>query len=142
MLLGAIKTVIAPEANITHLGHAAMVLALLRNTLLRASRHSSSDDLVLYSPCWLNGRRYIQCLDAKPSPKETWIPVCQSFAPIIFSNLHNLVLSLSATKAEIKDKLIQACRVAKDQYSIIKQRESMMPESVALMEYLGNLMYR
>jgi len=52
------------------------------------------------------------------------------------------VLSPSATKVEIEDKLIEACRIAKDQYSIIKQRKSMMPESVALMEHLGDLVYQ
>jgi hypothetical protein len=142
MLLGTIKAVIGPEANITHLGHAAMVLALLRNTPFPASHHPSSDYPVIYSPCWLNGRRYIRCFDTQLSPKTSYIPICQSFAPVIFSDVYDLVLSPSATKVEIKDKLIEASRIAKDQYSIIKQRKSMMPESVALIEYLGDLMYQ
>ena len=119
-----------------------MVLALLRSTPLLSSHYSLSDYPVLYSLCWLNGRRYIRCFDCQLSPSKSYIPICQSFAPVVFSNLHDLLLSLSATKAEIKDKLIRACRVAKAQYSMIKQRKSVMPESVALMEYLGNVLYQ
>ena len=92
---------------------------------------------VLYSPCWLNGRRYLQHLPGQVAPTKSYFPICQSYAPIIFSQLESLTLPTSATRPEIKDVLVRACKVATAEYVKIKERNSMMPESVALMEFLG-----
>ncbi|KAH8684788.1 hypothetical protein BGZ60DRAFT_523985 [Tricladium varicosporioides] len=136
-ILSAIKPLFGQEATITHLGHASMVLALLRHARL------CPKDLYLYSPCWLNGRRYLlypgSNLQLLP-PIKSYIPICQSFAPIIFPNIHELALSLEASKDEIREKLVKACHIATEQYVILKTRKSVMPESIALMEYLGSQM--
>jgi hypothetical protein len=112
-----------------------MVLAMLRSNPLPDWPHPNSP--VLYSPCWLNGRRYLQQLPGQISPTESYFPICQSYAPIIFSELETLILSPSATQSEIRSVLIRACRVAAAEYGKIKARKSILPESVALMEFLG-----
>jgi hypothetical protein len=109
-----------------------MILALLRklsNLLISSS--------TLYSPCWLNGRRYLNTSAAEPKPTKSYIPICQSFAPIVFENLEELVLSPSAKKEEVKDALVKACRIATVKYEKIKQRKSMLTECVVLFEELG-----
>ncbi|KAH6679689.1 hypothetical protein B0J14DRAFT_581367 [Halenospora varia] len=136
-ILSAIKPSLGQAANITQLGHAAMVLALLRHTEL------TSENTTLHSPCWLNGRRYLQYPDLDLEllpPTNSYIPICQSFTPIIFSDLHELVLSSYALQDEIREKLIIACKAATEQYSILKTRKSVMPQSIAVMEYLGSRM--
>jgi hypothetical protein len=139
-ILHAIKTILSPEANITHLGHAAMVLALLRNATV-PELQLVSENTVLYSPCWINGRRYIRNTDAQLPATKSFIPICQTFAPIIFPNLRDLVLHRNATQVEMKSKLLKACEIAKEQYGNIKRTKSIMPESVAVLEFMGSKMY-
>ncbi len=138
-VLHAIKQIVGPDSNITHLCHAAMVLAMLRSNPLRAS--PSSGPISLYSPCWLNGRRYLRSCSDKPSPTVSYIPNCLSFAPIIFKDLQDFILPLSAPKPEIRSMLIRTCRVATMEYSKIKQRKSMLPECITLFEDLGQKMF-
>jgi hypothetical protein len=125
--------------NITHLAHAAMVLAMLRirEAIGETLDHGKS---TLYSPCWINGRRYLRQAPSDPPPTKSYIPICQSFAPIIFPDLRALILPSLATETEIKNKLIEACRISTNQYSILKNRKSVMPETVALMEDIGRQM--
>lgn len=114
-----------------------MVLAMLRSNPLPTSSQSH----ILYSPCWLNGRRYLQPFEGHPDPTKSYIPICQAFAPIIFENLQHLTLSPSATKSEIREMLVKACRVATAEYGKIRERKSMLPECVDLLEELGRNMW-
>jgi hypothetical protein len=42
----------------------------------------------------------------------------------------------------VREALVKACRIATEEYGKIKGRKSMMPERVALMEFLGRKMLR
>ncbi|PVH84173.1 hypothetical protein DL98DRAFT_512580 [Cadophora sp. DSE1049] len=139
-ILQAIKNVLGPSSNITHLCHAAMVLALLRACPPSSSSSSSPAAQTLYFPCWLNGRRYLKSTPTCPSPKANYIPICLSFAPIIFTNLTELALSSTASRDEIRKKLIKACCMATKQYIGIRERKSMLPECVNLFEDIGRMM--
>lgn len=137
-LLEGVKEIVGPDSNITHLGHAAMVLALLRSS--RLTNSSSTSPQPLYSPCWLNGRRYLRPSDANPFPTQDYIPLCISFAPIVFPDLKEISLSRSANRAVIKSKLAKACKIATEQYGNIKRQKSILPESVLLFESFGEKM--
>ncbi|KAG0645771.1 Core trichothecene cluster (CTC) 3 [Hyphodiscus hymeniophilus] len=134
-LLRNVKSIINPSSNITHLGHAAMVLALLR------SNRPTYPSQRLFSPCWLNGRRYLKPSPSLPKPPKSYIPICQSFAPIVFSGLDHLNLKRSATNNEIREVLGKACREATEEYGRIRKRESMLPECVVMFERLGKNMF-
>ncbi|KAH7346548.1 15-O-acetyltransferase Tri3-domain-containing protein [Rhexocercosporidium sp. MPI-PUGE-AT-0058] len=136
-ILQAIKDVLGPSSNITHLCHAAMVLALLRASSISTSASATQ---TLYSPCWLNGRRYLSPTPPCPSPKTDYIPICLSFAPIIFTDLDELVLSSTATRCEMRDKLLKACRMSTEQYINIREKKSMLPETVNLFEDIARMM--
>jgi len=133
-LLSTVKHVIGPSSNITHLAHAAMVLALLR------AYTPGPNPKTLYSPCWLNGRRYLRHITGQPDPEASYLPICQSFGPVIFPNLDDLVLPLQASRNEIKDKLIGTCRTATEEYAKIRARKSMLPDCVLLFEEIGRNM--
>ncbi|KAH9214188.1 hypothetical protein DL95DRAFT_446705 [Leptodontidium sp. 2 PMI_412] len=139
-ILQAIKKVLGPSSNITHLCHAAIVLALLRASPLSASTSGSATQ-TLSSPCWLNGRRYLNPTPTCPSPSTDYIPICLSFAPIIFTDTDELVLSSTATRDEIREKLLRACRISTEQYMYIRGRRSMLPETVNLFEDIGRMMF-
>lgn len=120
-----------------------MVLALLRSITSQGTRQLRATDTILHSPCWINGRPYLQQgTNPQHPPTKTYIPICQTFAPIIIPNLSELVLAPDATKADVKSKLIEACRITTEQYGIIRARKSILPETVTLMEYLGSEMRR
>lgn len=138
-LLREVKKVVGSDSNITHLGHAAMILALLRfNPLL--STITKAAPFPLYSPCWLNGRRYLFPLFPAASV-NTNIPLCMAFAPIIFPDLRDLSLSLEAGREEVKAKLVKACQTATEEYMKIKNRKSILPQCVVLFENLGRIKY-
>ncbi len=131
-LLEKVKDMVGPNSNITHLGHAAMILALLRSSQLTSS--SSTSPQPLYSPCWLNGRRYLRSSDANPFPTQDYIPVCISFAPIIFPDRKEISLPRSANIAATKFKLVKACKIATEQYGNIQKQKGILPECVSLFE--------
>jgi 15-O-acetyltransferase Tri3 len=131
-----IKRIICANATITHLGHAAMVIAMLRSNPPLANSNT------LYSPCWLNGRRYLISSPNQPSPIKSFIPICLSFAPVVFTGLHELVLGQKATKKDIKGTLVKACRISTNEYLKIKERKSLLPENLAWMEEVGEQMWK
>ena len=138
-LLQQVKKVVGSDSSITHLGHAAMVLALLRSyPLLQPDMEAKPSPL--YSPCWLNGRRYLLSTAGHPNPPTDYIPLCISFAPILFADLKDLSLSLEAGKEEIKSKLVYTSRIATKSYRKISNRKSILPECVVLFENLGKMM--
>lgn len=105
--------------------------------LLRALPNPPTNSQNLYSPCWLNGRRYLNSSEADIEPTRSYVPICQSFAPVVFNDLQDLVLSTLAKKEEVRDVLLKACRIATAEYEKIKKRKSMLPECVMLFEELG-----
>jgi hypothetical protein len=137
-LLKDIKTYLGPEATITHLGHAAMVLAILRRQPLPNS--TSEDEKIFYSPCWLNGRRYLRPFKDHPNPKLSYFPLCMSYAPVIFKDLDELSLSMEATREETNKALLKACKIAGEQYKKIRDQKNILPGTVALAESLANEM--
>lgn len=138
-LLQQVKKVVGSDSSITHLGHAAMVLALLRSyPLLQPDMEAKPSPL--YSPCWLNGRRYLLSTAGHPNPTTDYIPLCISFAPILFADLRDLSLSLEAGKEEIKSKLVHASQIATKSYRKISNRKSILPECVVLFENLAKMM--
>ena len=131
-LIQQVKLLVNSDSTITHLGHAAMILALLRSNPLPPGSTTQH----LYSPCWLNGRRYLQ-----PPHDRTHIPICLSFAPIVFSDLQGLTLEREATRSSIKNVLLEACAMATEEYMKIKERRNMLPPSVNIMEDIGKNMW-
>jgi hypothetical protein len=109
-----------------------MVISLLRFS------PPLSQPTSLYSPCWLNGRRYLH----PSSAFDKYIPICQSFAPIIFPDLESLAVEKIPTREALREKLIAGCKIATEQYAQLKNRKSVLPESIALMESLGAMMGR
>ena len=153
------------KITITHLGHAAMVLAMLRsNPLPRSS--AQGQPVPLYSPCWFNGRKYITGAQGvasgplppplllglnfkgvavtQPSvqavqrdPSANYTPLCLSFAPIKFPDLKELSLSSEADDEEIMPLLVKACWIASKQYAKIGKGKNMLTTCVELFEDLG-----
>jgi hypothetical protein len=137
-LLKAIKQYLGPEATITHLGHAAMVLAMLRREPV--SNTAPNVEKTLYSPCWLNGRRYLRPFNGHPQPISSYGPLCMSYAPVIFSDLDELSLPVDATRDETREALLKAGKAAAEQYRKIREQKNMLPAMVLLAENMAKEM--
>ncbi|KAN0119928.1 hypothetical protein V8E51_002136 [Hyaloscypha variabilis] len=129
------------KPNITHLGHAAMILALLRLEPLPLP-NVPEVPCPVYSPCWFNGRRYLKPTASQTDPLTNYIPLCLSFAPIEFPDLRKLLLSARAEKEEIKTQLVKACRIATERYMNIGKGKDMFSTCVELLEEFGERMRR
>lgn len=145
LLLESIRN-LPQGTTITHLTHAAMVLTLLRcnaqSTSTPAARAQPSPDKidVLHSPCFLSARRCIRptatCLD----PTTSYIPICQALGDITFTDLSSYDLPENSPPTTVLETLLRACNAAKDCYLAIKERKSILSESLPLMHELGNQM--
>jgi hypothetical protein len=108
-----------------------------------SSEESPKLDRNWYSPCWLNGRRYLKPFTGPPTlPSQFYVPICQSFAPVIFESISDLRLSPMASKVETKEMLVKTCKMATAEYGKIRERKSMLPESILLMEDIGASMWK
>ena len=67
----------------------------------------------------------------------SYLPICQSFAPVVFDGLQELALNGLVERSEVRKKLIKACKVSTAEYGKIRERKSMLPECVVLFERLG-----
>ncbi|KAF2427534.1 hypothetical protein EJ08DRAFT_699518 [Tothia fuscella] len=133
-LLAAIKTQLYKNATVTHVGHAAMVLAMLRLQNLSSSDKNKHS---LYSPCWLNGRRCLTPYGYSRDPRKWYVPCLVSYSPIIFPSLEDLVLRPGASRAEVRDMLVKGCNVAEEGYKELREKTSVLPQMVALVEEDG-----
>jgi hypothetical protein len=106
---------------------------------------ASPSSPTFYSPCVLNGRRYLRL-----SRTECHIPICQSFFQIVFPDLHSLSSSLQrhsgAMKASapstlqcksiLKEILTRVSKISTTSYSNLAQHKNVMLEGVAIMDEL------
>ncbi|KAI9781619.1 MAG: trichothecene 15-O-acetyltransferase [Geoglossum umbratile] len=129
-IVRAVKERFGPSCTVTHLGHAAMVLAILKlnppDDLAKASS--------LTSPCFMNGRRYLR---ADHGIANRYIPVCQAQGAVVFPNIKDYAIPSGATKERSVEILSQTCRVAMASYRSIRERDSILSESLPLPEYLA-----
>jgi hypothetical protein len=105
-----------------------MLLAILRLNPTHQQR--------FYSSCWLNGRRY---LDSGDVGKE-YVPVCMSFAPIVFDNLASLTVDEKASERELRRVLVVAVEQANVDYQKLRETESVVTEFAGVAELIGKNM--
>jgi len=55
--------------------------------------------------------RYLRLADATPS----YSPICQSFAPIVFKDLHELNLLPGGGMKVVREALVEACRITTEE---------------------------
>ena len=130
-ILRSVKSEIGPAASVTHLGHAAMAMTVLKFKPAE-DRPSNSDRFV--SPLFMSGRRYLD-----PSrPKSTdHVPICRAVGAIEFRKVERYLLSGNDSEAGVRQKLRIACEEARRSYQAIREQKSLLTESFAVAEFIG-----
>ncbi|KAF3392149.1 hypothetical protein DPV78_010718 [Talaromyces pinophilus] len=105
-----VKAKVDPKASPAHLGHAAVLLALLKTN---PTTPETPDSQIYISQSPLNGRRFLQ--DVKHG--KTYYPIVQATCPVIYENIkqYNLV---DADKETVNKYLVQAAKVAQECYDV------------------------
>ena len=134
-ILVAVKERLGNACSVTHLGHAAMVMTMLKSKPVQ-ERPTHGDHLV--SPLFINGRRY---LDQGVPGSQSQISLCRAFSAIEFRDVKNYVLSDNTSKEEIQRRLRLACAEAFRSYQAVRDQKSILTESLFMAEYMAKAKY-
>ena len=131
-ILRAVKAKIGSNGSVTHLGHAAVVLTLLK---LQAAKQTLPNKARFVSLLFMSGRRYLN----PKGPKATfYVPMCRAIGAIEFRDVERYVCSEKDSIGEVQQKLKIACQEAKRSYQAIRERESVLTESFTAAEFISN----
>ncbi|CAG8958779.1 hypothetical protein HYFRA_00011729 [Hymenoscyphus fraxineus] len=122
-------------ATITHAVYAAMLLTLLCPPF----QQSPSQELSTFNfSCWFNGRRYLM-----PAQQNSYIPPCQSFFPISFTDLQDLRMTKDAGREERRELMLRALGMSMGQYLALKEegeRGIGLCSTITFIEEIGRTM--
>ncbi|EED21275.1 conserved hypothetical protein [Talaromyces stipitatus ATCC 10500] len=128
----SVKSKVGPTASPAHLGHAAVLLALLKK---KPTTPGTPDNQIYMAQSPMNGRRFLR--DAEKHAK-TYYPIVQASCPVIFENIkqYNLV---DADKETINKYLVQATKVAKDAYKTLLSNPYTLPVGTSFHNFVTML---
>jgi hypothetical protein len=131
-MITSVKSRVGPQYTISHLGHAAMVLALLR---IRPLPSDTNDAIYLCSPLPVNGRRYLK------DPGLKRYGCCQAGAVASFSNLRSWIVDENDREA-VKKTLKSGCRHVKESYDYWLNKEYQIAVNVSKDNFLASYLSR
>lgn len=114
--------------SVTHLGHAATVVATFKGSKLEDLPRDG-----LICPLFLNGRR---CLASDSVWTKVYLPMCRALGFIEFDDADKLALPKNPTPAATYEALSYACSQAQDSYKKIQGQGSILTESFTGLESL------
>ena len=142
-LLQTVKQKLGPSYTITHLAHAAFILAILRSnppTDPTPDKTFNDNDTIVpthtpfISPLLTNARRY---LDPENPQTKDYTPICQATGLIVFPDYQDLLIRDEISKEEKMTILLKACKASHASYQRIRERKSMLTESLVREELMA-----
>lgn len=127
-MIRAVKTRLGQQYTISHLGHAAMVLALLQSNPLDSSAPTGT---ALITPLPVNGRRFL-----KPEFREHRFGSCQAGAVVEFKDLASWA---PATKGpgDVQEALGKLSRHVKESYDYWLRNQFQLPLGISKDNFLS-----
>jgi hypothetical protein len=126
-MIQAVKGRLGPKYTISHLGHAATVLALLKNNPLPSD---APDSTALITPLPVNGRRFLR--DEFAAHR---FGACQAGAVVEFQNLKSWAPEDNAQ--EPAAALERLCKQVKESYDYWLKNEFQLPLGVSKDNFLS-----
>jgi hypothetical protein len=132
----AVKSVLGPSYTVTHLAHAAMVLAMLRSNPLPDDYDPS---LPFVTRAIVNARTYLEFNKTEGLTENSKTPValCVAVGEVVFPSLKSYQVGSQSTLTEVREKLLAACRAAHDSYLDVRRRNTILLESIPVQEFLA-----
>ena len=130
-VIQAVKKRLGPQYTISHLGHAATVLTLLKTNPLPTS---APDSTVLIMPLPVNGRRFLK---AEYADKQ--YGACQAGAVVEFEDLKSWTVDDSDSDA-VKAALERGCKHVKESYDYWLRKEFQLALGVSKDNFLSALL--
>ena len=134
-ILLAVKEQIGEACSVTQLGHAAMVMTMLR---FKPVQERPTHGAQLVSPLFINGRRF---LDQRFPRSQNYISMCRAISAIGFRNVESYILSDNGSKEEVHGKLKLACAEAFRSYQAVRDQKSILTESFSMAEHIAQAKY-
>ncbi len=128
-MIRGVKSRVGPQYTISHLGHAAMVLALLKVHPLSAIDPANTQ---LVTPLPVNGRRFL-----RDEFVDRQYGCCQAGAVVEFPNLKSWVVDEGDTEA-VKAMLERGCRHVKEGYDYWLSKEFQVAVNVSKDNFLAS----
>ncbi|KAL8726163.1 MAG: hypothetical protein Q9166_006880 [cf. Caloplaca sp. 2 TL-2023] len=134
-LVKVVKERLGPSYTITHLGQAALLLALVK-------MHPPGPDVptstVFCCATPINGRRYIQ--EPYRSYNKPYFPNCQVSGFVLFEDIKNFMQEGDRKDEKTKELLVSAAKQSKDGYAKILNRPHNLASSTSILELFANMM--
>lgn len=121
--------------SVPHLGHAAMVMTMLKFKPFE-DRPTHSGHLA--SRLFINGRKY---LDQGVPGSQNYVSLCRAISAIEFRDVESYVLSDNASKEEVQGKLRLAWAQAFTSYQPVRDQRSILTESFFVADYMAKARY-
>lgn len=131
-IIKSVKSQVGTPYTISHLGHAAMVLALLK---IRPLPSDTNDAVHLCSPLPVNGRRYLKDPDLKR------YGCCQAGAVASFPDLRSWIVDEHDREA-VKKTLESGCRHVKEGYDYWLKKDYQVAVNVSKDNFLASYLSR
>ena len=130
-MIRAVRSRVGPQYTISHLGHAAMVLALLKARPLPAT---APDSTQLITPLPVNGRRFL-----RDEFVHKQYGCCQAGAVVEFPNLQTWVVDERDTDA-VKAMLERGCRHVKEGYDYWLDKDFQVAVNISKDHFLASIL--
>ncbi|KAJ9401502.1 hypothetical protein DTO282F9_1699 [Paecilomyces variotii] len=129
-LLRAVKERLGPKYTVTHLGHAAVFLALLKTNPPPAD----APETFCTTAMPVNSRRFLREDYAKAT--KTYYPVCQSSALLLFEDIQSYA-PRDCDKEQLREKISRAAKHTKESYDFWMNQPSLLPASISFMSLIS-----
>lgn len=127
-MIRAVKARLGQQYTISHLGHAAMVLALLQSNPLASSTPPGT---ALITPLPVNGRRFL-----KPEFREHRFGSCQAGAVVEFKNLASWAPATQGP-GDVQEALGRLSRHVKESYDYWLRNQFQLPLGISKDNFLS-----
>lgn len=124
------KERLGPKFTITHLGHAAVFLALLKTNPPPADATNAIS--LTASP--VNSRRFLR--EEYANGTKTYYPLCQATSPLLFENIQSYD-PRDNDKEQLRENLARAAKVTKESYDSWINQPSFLPASISFMSLIA-----
>ncbi|KAL8835235.1 MAG: hypothetical protein Q9170_003397 [Blastenia crenularia] len=133
-LVRAVKQRLGSGHTITHLGQAALLLALVK---MNPPGPEVGNDQIWLCSTPINARRFIR--EPYQTYQKPYLPLCQANGFVIFEDIKSFAQEGERDDEKTKELLTKATRITKEAYSTILKRPHSLAIGTSIMEMIATM---